>query len=400
MKLHKSLVGAIVDALKEIFEEKHLADKTIEKILKSNKKWGARDRAFIAENTYEIVRWYRLLSDFFQDKNEINFWQIFALWWLKTHTELPDWPEFEGLNTQDVIQYFEKEETFPRKIQESIPDWLDQLGETELGTLAWNTELKALNNPTKTILRVNSLKISKEALIEKLTEKGVIIATNEKYPDALILEKRTNLMGLDEYKSGFFEIQDAGSQAIAPFLDVEPNMTVIDACAGAGGKTLHLASLMQNKGNLVAMDIETKKLKVLQQRGSRNGVKILKECVLANQETLGKYKDSADRLLLDVPCSGLGVLRRNPDAKWKLSLEFVEKIKVIQAKIIQEYAVMVKPNGKMVYATCSILPSESEQQVELFLVNNKNWVLESQQRTSPAKDGFDGFYMARLKRIK
>ena len=193
-------------------------------------------------------------------------------------------------------------------------------------------------------------------------------------------------------------MQDAASQLIAPFLNIEPGQRVIDACAGAGGKTLHIAALMKNKGRIIGMDTEKWKLDELQKRARRGGVTNLETRVIDSSKVIKRLENSADRLLLDVPCSGLGVLKRNPDAKWKLSEEFINNVKELQQHILQDYCQMVKPGGLMVYSTCSILPSENQQQVKKFLDNNPTgYDLLDEQHVWPS-DGFDGFYMALLKR--
>ena len=172
-------------------------------------------------------------------------------------------------------------------------------------------------------------------------------------------------------------------------------LRVIDACAGAGGKTLHLASLMENKGTIIAMDTEAWKLEELRKRAKRNGIHNIDTRVIEGK-TIKRLKESADAVLLDVPCSGLGVLKRNPDAKWKLNLKFIEELKEIQYNILTKYSSMVKPGGKLVYATCSILPSENELQVNKFLKENPNFKLVREHNTDPITEECDGFYMALL----
>jgi 16S rRNA (cytosine967-C5)-methyltransferase len=174
-------------------------------------------------------------------------------------------------------------------------------------------------------------------------------------------------------------------------------MRVIDACAGAGGKTLHLASLMQGKGRIVSMDIEDFKLNELKRRARRNGIPNIETRLIEGAKTIKRLAESADRLLLDVPCSGLGVIRRNPDAKWKLNPEFIARVQETQAEILSTYPVMLKPGGLMVYATCSILPVENENQVQKFLEANPNFELIEEKHVWPS-EGFDGFYMALIKK--
>ena len=179
----------------------------------------------------------------------------------------------------------------------------------------------------------------------------------------------------DIFKKGLFEVQDASSQLVAEFLDVKEGMRVVDTCAGAGGKTLHLASLMKNKGNIIALDIYKSKLKQLKIRAKRNGVHNIDIRPIESSKTIKKLKEKADRVLIDAPCSGIGVLKRNPDAKWKLQEKFIEDIKKTQAEILDKYSQIVKKGGKMVYATCSILPSENEEQINKFLKQHPKFKL-------------------------
>lgn len=393
MKYHRVLVEAIVFTLSEIFEKGRQADKVIEQVLKSNRKWGARDRGFIAENTYEIVRWWRLLT-FVVDSENPSYTDIFATWQVLKGNELPNWPEFVHIHPKAIKQAYEEAKKI-RKIRESIPDWLDEIGASELGQ-NWDNELHALNQTAPVVLRTNTLKTTPAELRRLLSAEGILTDTVPHVPDALVLREKKNVFQTDYFKTGFFEVQDAGSQSIAPVLDVHPGMRVIDACAGAGGKTLHLAALMQNQGRLIAMDVEEWKLDELRRRARRNGVSNIETRVI-EAKTIKRLRETADRVLLDVPCSGLGVLRRNPDSKWKIKPDFLTQIRQTQHDILTNYSQMVKPGGKLVYATCSILPSESEWQVQQFLKENgSKWQLSSETRTSPARDGFDGFYMACL----
>lgn len=394
MRIHRSTSEAVVASLEQIFVEKKYADKVIEKTLKQNSKWGARDRKFIAETTYDIVRWYRFFRSVANAKGD-DFWTLLAVWCAAHDAQLPDWKEFSGVNYREIQK--KVNENHPvRKIHESIPDWLDEIGEKELGK-RWDKELSALNVEAKVVLRVNTLKTSVKELHDQLEEREVFTAPDENYPDALILEERQNVFQLPEFKEGLFEVQDAGSQAISRFTGVKPGMRIIDACAGGGGKTLHLAALIQNKGRIISMDTEEWKLEELKKRARRGGVSTVETRVIDSSKVIKRLEKSADLLLLDVPCSGIGVLRRNPDAKWKLSPEFVESVKTAQQDILSSYSSMVKPGGTMVYATCSILQSENEEQVKKFLDTNPPFELNEEKRIWPS-EGFDGFYMARLTR--
>lgn len=397
-KLHRPLVIEVVTNLNVIFNQKKYADKVIEQSLRKNHTWGARDRAFIAENTYDIVRWIRLYQFCLtghEDMRPLKQHQMFAI--LAIHfmikgVDLPNWPEFDGINYNIVMQRRQQALQI-RKINQSIPDWLDELGERELGN-NWETEMIALNQKAPFVIRINHLKSTKRELIKNLTDLKIETEEIEGYPDALLILNKTNLFKTEIFKEGHFEVQDASSQKVAAFLDLnEPNMRVIDACAGAGGKSLHIAALMQNKGKLISMDVEQWKLDELRKRARRAGVSNV-ETRLIEENTVHELKDFADRLLIDAPCSGLGVLKRNPDAKWKLQADFIENIKKTQQEILDKYHVMVKTGGKMLYVTCSIMPSENQNQVATFLANHSNFTLEKEEIVLPSTSGYDGFYMA------
>jgi 16S rRNA (cytosine967-C5)-methyltransferase len=397
VKLYRNLCEAVVEGLQSIFTDNKYADKVIEKILKSNPKWGARDRRFIAETIYDIVRWYRLFREV-SDAEEDDFWKLLGVWCLWNNTEFPDWEEFEGLNRKKIEARYEEVQS-DRKIRESIPDWLDELGEKEFGN-NWEKELTALNEEAKVVLRVNTLKINRKSLQTQLDHEEIASEAPSTFPDALVLEQRQNIFTRQQFKDGLFEIQDAGSQLIAPFLQAAPGMRVIDACAGGGGKTLHLASLMQNKGRIIAMDTEGWKLEELKKRARRAGAGNIETRVIESSKTIKRLENSADRVLLDVPCSGLGVIRRNPDAKWKLSIDFIERVKELQQHILADYSTMVKKDGLLVYSTCSLLPSENEKQVTAFLETHKDSFELIDQKWMLPSEGYDGFYMALIKRIK
>jgi len=400
-KLHRTLAFAVVDSLKLIFNEDRYASKVVEKVLKRDKRWGARDRKFIAETIYEMVRWKRLYNEIAGTKEHYtaeNLWKNFAVFAVLKGYTLPDWNQFIDTPVRKIKGRFD-ELLNTRKFKESIPDWLDELGIAELGE-KWDSEINALNKQAKVILRVNTLKTNKLKLQKDLLAEGVETILLKKYPNALELVVRKNVFITDAFRNGHFEVQDASSQLVAPFLEVEEGMRVIDACAGAGGKALHLASLMHNKGQIIALDIYANKLKELKRRAKRNGAHNIETRAILNSKTIKKLRGSADRVLIDAPCSGLGVLKRNPDAKWKLQPEFLENIKNTQAEILNSYSQLVKVGGKLVYATCSIFPSENEEQVKKFLANHKEYKFISESKVSPNETGYDGFYMALLERIE
>jgi 16S rRNA (cytosine967-C5)-methyltransferase len=398
MKFHLNLLNAVCLSISHIFDDNKYADKVLERVLKSNNRWGARDRAFIAENTYDMVRYWRLIRTVAElethELNQQNLYTLFGTWQILKGAPIPNWEEFKNVDVKKIEHNYKILKT-QRKIVHSVPYWLDDLAIKELGK-QWNQEVEALNLTAPVVIRVNNLKTNKADLAKSLKEKEIVTEIVQGCKDALILKERQNLFITEEFKNGLFEVQDASSQLVAEMMQLEPGMKVVDACAGAGGKSMHIASIMQNKGRIISLDTEQWKLDELKKRGRRAGVCNIETRLIEGTKTIKKLHDFADRVLLDVPCSGLGVIKRNPDAKWKLSIEFIEKVKQQQKEILENYSKIVKPGGKMVYATCSILPSENFLQVETFLKNHPEFTLEEEKRLYPSQTGFDGFYMARL----
>jgi len=250
------------------------------------------------------------------------------------------------------------------------------------------------------VLRVNTLKGTVEDLQNQLADLDIETETIPGYPDALKLKERTNVFTTEAFKNGLFEVQDASSQKVAEILDPKPGMRIIDACAGAGGKSLHIATMMENKGQLIAMDIYGHKLNELKRRARRNDIFNIETRTIDSTKVIKKLIEKADKVLIDAPCSGLGVLKRNPDAKWKLQPEFLDTIRNTQKELLDSYSRMVKPGGELIYATCSILPSENEKQIKAFLAREegKDFSLLREEKILPSKSGFDGFYISLLQK--
>jgi len=404
MRLHRNLVYTTIDSLNAIFNEGEYADKVVARALKKDKRWGSSDRKFVAETIYEIVRWKRLYAEVAEVREPYdrdNLWRMFAVWAVLRGYPIPDWRQLEGTPERKIKGRFD-ELSKTRAIKESIPDWMDALGVKELGEKTWATEIAAQNQPAKVVLRVNTLKTTKEKLRAILMDLDIETEFLKDQPDALVLKERANVFLTSAFKDGFFEVQDANSQLVAAYLDVEPGMRVVDTCAGAGGKTLHIASLMQNKGQLIAMDLYESKLKQLKLRAKRNSAFNIEYRIIDSTKVIKKLHEKADRVLIDAPCSGLGVLKRNPDAKWKLQPEFIDNIRKIQSEVLESYSKIVKPGGKLVYATCSVLPSENQEQIKRFLSTEtgKNFTFVKDSKILASESGFDGFYMAQLQRNK
>ena len=390
MRMHRILALAASEIIDAVLNEHKVLDRELAKAFEASPKWGKRDRSFIAETVFEVVRWKRALS-FLVDSEQTN--ALCAAQWIRMGFELPDWWSYEGA-TVDKIKAREAElAEQPRAVRESIPDWLDELGSKELGN-AWDAELSALNQRTCVYLRVNTLRSTRPQVLKWLD--GYNIAAHEVpgLPDALSLNPG-KILAKSLRLDGRVEIQDAGSQMIAPLVAPQPGECIIDTCAGAGGKSLHLAALMKNKGRIIAMDVVPRKLQELTLRAKRAHRDIRIETELISPAVLAKFEGIANRVLIDAPCSGLGTLKRQPDLKWRITPAQLDRVRTTQAEILDSYTAMLKPGGRLVFATCSVLPSENRANVDRLLKTG-DFTLIEECTVSPAATGFDGFYAAAL----
>lgn len=392
------ILNTLSQALIEVFDKGNHADRMIDKYMRVNKNWTPEDRSFFAEAVYGIIRHKRHLE--FISESE-TLWPVIAAY-LVTKKLKPQVVRQEFKNSDTARIQTRMKIQKPAAIEHSFPDWLHDLGQKEFGT-EWDAIMQSLNKEPLIYLRTNTLKTNIEKLMQDLKSEKISaekIKSSIVLPDGLYLKERKNVFVTQAFKNGDFEMQDAGSQSIAPLLQVEPGHQVVDACAGSGGKSLHLASLMQNKGKIVAMDIHDFKLQDLKQRANRAGVKILETKLIDSPKVISSLENKFDRVLIDSPCSGMGTLRRNPDTKWKLKPEQIEAVCLVQKDILLRYSHMCKSGGIMVYATCSILKCENEKQIEYFLntLDGKMWSLVSEHRIWPHKHDFDGFYAAVLKK--
>jgi 16S rRNA (cytosine967-C5)-methyltransferase len=226
--------------------------------------------------------------------------------------------------------------------------------------------LAALNEPALTALRANTLKSSRDQCRELLHSEGIECTPSAIVPDGLVAAKRFNVEGTRAYKEGAFEVQDEGSQLVAIIAEPAPGMTVFDACAGAGGKALHMSALMRNEGEIVAIDSDPRRLGELTRRAERSGANNVKTVALGELRP-ENFQGKGDIVLIDAPCSGSGTIRRNPWFKWTITENLVEHYSQVQQKILLFNAQFVKPRGKLVYVTCSLFRKENEEVIEKFL---------------------------------
>lgn len=411
MRVHRLLLQGIHEILASIFEMGRPADKALEQAFRSHPKWGSRDRKFVAESVYDCVRWWRKLDYVASEmrmaqpisiESRLRIFGVIRGW--ETAEPNPEsqediGPGLDSTFKHTVEQTWQKAAGAPRAIRESIPDWLDQLGAEQMGGDPWEKELHALNEKAPVDLRVNTLKASVKEVRDQLRGEGIDTVLVPEVPGAISLVERKNVFVTEAFKKGWFEVQDRSSQRVAPFLDPQPGERIIDACAGAGGKSLHIATLMKNKGKVLSLDIHQWKLDELRKRASRDGIGTIELRLIESRKTIKRLKDSADRVLLDVPCTGLGVLRRNPDTKWKLNAEDYERVLALQKDLLEGYTPMAKPGGVIVYSTCSFLPAENLKQVEQFCAASSGaYSLEDHWCILPSSKQGDGFFAARIRR--
>lgn len=393
--MYPPVAKGVVQALRDIFEGGFPADKVIQRQMKSNKKWGSSDRRMFAESVYDIVRWWRRLLfacglEYPPAGNVYS--QVLAAW-----CEIQKVPGTFQQNDASAVELVARwKDSGARAVRESLPNWLDQWGSEQLGG-KWDEILPILNSQAPVYLRCNRLKTTPEKLKSRLAAEQFDCAIVE--GDCLRLKIRGNVFISKAFKEGLFEMQDLNSQRVGLALAPQPGERVIDGCAGAGGKGLHIAALMGNKGKVIALDVSEKKLANFRERSSRDGASCIELKLIDSTKVIKRLHNSADRVLLDVPCTGTGVWRRNPDSKWRLTADEIARVAGLQTDILSSYSLMCKAGGRLVYSTCSIMPSENEQQIDKFLATRADeWKLISQETLWPERDGPDGFFIAVLQR--
>jgi 16S rRNA (cytosine967-C5)-methyltransferase len=299
----------------------------------------------------------------------------------------------------------------------SYPTWLVERLVNDLGPSEGLAACEAMNQRAPMALRVNTVKISREAMIDRLAEENVVARPTALAPAGLVLETRVNAFGLSAFRDGLFEVMDEGSQLVSELVAPPPGGRVADACAGAGGKTLAIAAAMGGKGRLLALDVDGRKLEELRRRARRAGLSnvtarpIGDEAKLPDEARLGGW----DRVLVDAPCSGIGTLRRNPEARWRLTPQEIAGFPARQLALMVTYAPLCAVGGRLIYATCTILEQENEKVVERFLAERSDFVRVPVKeiwgrelgekvgdgltlRLLPQKHDTDGFYAAVLRR--
>jgi len=387
----------VLDGWMAVYRDGYLADKVLQRLLKDYPRTARMAREIVAQSVYGILRHQRLLLAATGLEGEIPdaddqdiLLQAYFKWYgdydQRYHwRKRPDWKTLEE-QKQMLLQH--------RAYRYSIPDWVDAYGYREWGD-AWESILASLQQAPHQVLRVNTLTTTREELFQQLKKLEIPAHRDAQVESALHVRQWTPLWDLPAFKQGNFEVQDAGSQQVGAFCGVEPGMRVIDACAGSGGKTLQLAVAMKNKGKILALDTDAAKLDALSKRARRAGIHNIETRVIDSTKVIKKLRDWADIVLVDAPCSGSGVWRRNPDAKYRIEEEDLEQLEQTQRELLVSYQRMVKPGGVLVYATCSIFPAENEEQMNWFEKQPVKLHRLGQQFVSPAAGDRDGFFMVK-----
>jgi 16S rRNA (cytosine967-C5)-methyltransferase len=300
----------------------------------------------------------------------------------------------------------------------SYPIWLVQRWLIRLGSEETESFCQASNQIPPTTVRVNTLKTTVPAMVASFKDLGFLVEPGKFVPETLHLRSiRTDLSSLDQYEGGEFQVQDEASQLIAHLLQPQPGERILDACAGLGAKSTHLAQLMENQGEIIALDRQGWKLTRLSENAQRLAVSCIEPVEMDVLELEPTEKEhSYERILLDAPCTGLGVIRRNPDIKWKVKQKDFRRLHLVQKKMLAKLAPLLKPGGVLLYATCTVSEEENEETVHDFLAEHPEYQLESARpylpsgsvdvvnrsgavQTWPQRHGTDGFFAARLRRI-
>ncbi len=418
-RISGAMIGHASDALARLLEFTQPADAVLSAYFREHRTLGGRERAFIAETCYAVMRRKRQLEKLVQPAKSPR-WLILASLLRFGGVAQRQLADVVSATERDWLLEFKSrpDPEFSLAERVDLPDWLAErlclrLSEVELIELA-----RGLNQGAPLDLRVNSLKAAREDVLARLDSEGIAAEACRHAPCGIRLKAKPALQKHPLYLEGVIEVQDEGSQLLGALLAPKRGEMVVDFCAGAGGKTLLLGAMMRSTGRLYAFDVANKRLVKLKPRVARSGLSNVHPICIdgENDIRVKRLAGKIDRVLVDAPCSGLGTLRRNPDLKWRQTAQGVEELARKQRDILAGAARLVKPGGRLVYATCSILDEENAAVVDEFLVSHPQFhrlnaaeVLAQQgividcgedMRLLPHVHGTDGFYAAVLERGK
>jgi 16S rRNA (cytosine967-C5)-methyltransferase len=416
--IHAARLQATLELLEEIDATPRPTDAIASAFFRARRYIGSHDRAAISTRLYAILRHHARLS-----------------WWLAKYTTQPT-PRARLLvwlvlgeremvaqigklcsgekfcpapltdSEQGILRRMEghalEHANMPEEVVAECPPELAAALRERFGA-DFATEMRAMQEPAPLDLRVNTLKTTREAAMETLGKASLKPAICKLSPWGVRLFDRPSLSNLPMLKEGLIDIQDEGSQLIALAVDAQPGERVVDFCAGAGGKTLAIGAMMQNKGRITACDVMERRLEKSTERFRRAGLHNIETKPLSSERDpwVKRHKGSFDRVLADAPCSGTGTWRRNPDARWRVLGPELKDLLRIQGDILDSASRLVKTGGRLIYSTCSLLPDENERQIEKFLAAHPDFTLtpgglngEAYLSLTPAQHGTDGFFAA------
>ena len=392
------------------------ADAVVSRYFREHRQLGHADRAFVAETVFAVLRRGRSLEARCAGKLSDRRRLLVALavsrgWSQRELAPVLKASEEEWLAAAKAMP----ETDFPPAVRADLPDWLYQRLAVQFGPDEVQTLASALNQPAPLDLRVNTLKANRDDVLARLTADGIAAMPGRLSPLAVRLRDKPALAKHPLFIEGAVEVQDEGSQLLGFLLEPKRGEMVVDFCAGAGGKTLLLGALMRNTGRLYAYDVSDKRLANLKPRLARSGLSNVHPARIEHERDtkIKRLAGKADRVLVDAPCSGLGTLRRNPDLKWRQDEAAVAELTVKQAAILAAASSMVRPGGRLVYATCSLLSAENDAIVAAFLASHPEFTLTPAAailnrqgiaydgdtlRLLPDQHNTDGFFAAALDR--
>jgi 16S rRNA (cytosine967-C5)-methyltransferase len=425
-----ALLQATLDLLCEVEAAARPADAVTSAFFRARSHLEDRDRGAVLEQLYALLRHRARLGWWLARQNCVDTPRNRLLAWLILgEGKTPDQIKrlFEGSKfTPAALTDPENEllvklrdgtiahPDMPEAVRLECPPWAVAPLKRRFGEV-FGAEMAATLAPPPLDLRVNPIKATRDATLRSLQGMGLRAESMRLSPHGIRLQEHLSLARLPGLKTGDLEIQDEGSQLVALLVDAKPGERVVDFCAGAGGKTLAIAAQMKNKGHVVACDVNETRLKRCAERHRRAGLHNVETRVLASETDrwVKRHKGGFDRVLVDAPCSGTGTWRRNPDARWRAPELGLENLVALQARILASAARLVKPGGRLVYATCSILCEENEAQVAIFLASNPGFRLapvseaaphlaratqSAHLSLTPARHGTDGFFAAVMQR--
>ncbi len=416
MRLPPAIIASTEEALREVLRFTGPADVVLSRYFRDHPRLGGRERGVIAEAVYALLRRRNLYNHLAESGSGSQMRRLALL----GIAEAAGTETLSGLSDAerawlDEVMAIDRS-SLPAALRASMPDWImsrlvAQWGDDEAMQL-----VDALNQPAPLDLRVNTLKSDRDAAEAALIHAGIACEVTPFSALGLRMRKKPALQNMPIFKEGQVEVQDEGSQLLAQILGAKRGEMVADFCAGAGGKTLALGAWMRNTGRLYAFDVSEKRLAKLKPRLARSGLSNVHPVLIAheNDAKVKRLAGKLDRVLIDAPCSGLGTLRRNPDMKWRLREQDLEELNTKQRSILASAARLVKPGGRLVYATCSVLDEENQGVVNDFLSAHPEFrlrpmseIVEEQKlaltmgdylQLLPHRQQTDGFFAAVLER--